>query len=158
VFGGALPALLVELSDSADYLLAANSVFAIPGQGPLPALQVLYPHAAGLWPWQEGSTVADEPVLGPVLCCRARQHSYGRTVTGLGVAADVAYIDQRVGRGPQVRLALTGSSVGYRLRALAEAPSTWHKRGLRCSVAGSPLGRPHVVVIIRWHGLRSIRR
>jgi hypothetical protein len=41
-------------------------MFAIPGQGPLPALQVLYPGAAGLWPWQEGSPVADEPVLGPV--------------------------------------------------------------------------------------------
>jgi hypothetical protein len=56
----------LRLGDSADYLLAANSMFAIPGQGPLPALQVLYPDAAGLWPWQEGSTVADEPVLGPV--------------------------------------------------------------------------------------------
>ena len=66
VFGGAVPALLVEVRDSADYLLAANSMFAIPGQGPVPALQVLYPDAAGLWPWQEGSTVTDEPVLGPV--------------------------------------------------------------------------------------------
>jgi hypothetical protein len=65
VFGGAMPAMLVEVRDSADYLLAANSMFAIPGQGPVPALQVLYPDAAGLWPWQEGSTVADEPVLGP---------------------------------------------------------------------------------------------
>lgn len=66
VFAGAMPAILVEVRDSADYLLAANSMYAIPGQGPLPALQVLYPDAGGLWPWQEGSTVADEPVLGPV--------------------------------------------------------------------------------------------
>ncbi|MEO8519339.1 MAG: DUF4262 domain-containing protein [Dermatophilaceae bacterium] len=66
VFDEDVPALLLEVRDSADYLLAANSMFAIPGQGPLPALQVLYPDAAGLWPWQEGSMVADAPVLGPV--------------------------------------------------------------------------------------------
>ena len=66
VFAGSMPAMLVEVRDSADYLLAANSMFAIPGQGPVPALQVLYPDAGGLWPWQEGSTVADEPVLGAV--------------------------------------------------------------------------------------------
>ena len=66
VFAGSMPAMLVEVRDSADHLLAANSMFAIPGQGPVPALQVLYPDAGGLWPWQEGSTVADEPVLGPV--------------------------------------------------------------------------------------------
>ncbi|MEP7192305.1 MAG: DUF4262 domain-containing protein [Actinomycetota bacterium] len=66
VFSRGVPALLVEVRDSADYLLAANSMFAIPGQGPLPALQVLYPDAAGLWPWQKGSTFADQPVLGPV--------------------------------------------------------------------------------------------
>lgn len=51
---------------SSTVLLPANSMFAIPGQGPLPALQVLYPDPAGLWPWQEGSGAADEPVLGPV--------------------------------------------------------------------------------------------
>ena len=77
VFGGAMPALLVEVRDSADYLLAANSMFAIPGQGPLPALQVLHPEAAGLWPWQEGSSVADEPLLGPVPAAEI-----GRTATG----------------------------------------------------------------------------
>lgn len=66
VFGDAVPAMLVEVRDSADYLLAANSMFAIPGQGPLPALQVLHPDPAGLWPWQEGSRAADEPVLGPI--------------------------------------------------------------------------------------------
>ena len=52
-------------------------MFAIPGQGPLPALQVLYPDAAGLWPWQLGSTVADEPLLGPVPAAES-----GRTATG----------------------------------------------------------------------------
>ena len=72
-----MPAMLVEVRDSADYLLAANSMFAIPGQGPLPALQVLYPDAGGLWPWQDGSMVADEPVLGPVPAVET-----GSTVTG----------------------------------------------------------------------------
>jgi hypothetical protein len=77
VFSGVVPAMLVEVRDSADYLFAANSMFAIPGQGPLPALQVLYPDAAGLWPWQEGSTFADEPVLGPVPAAET-----GSTATG----------------------------------------------------------------------------
>jgi len=47
------------------------------GLSPLPALQVLYPDAAGLWPWQEGSSVADEPLLGPVPAAEI-----GRTATG----------------------------------------------------------------------------
>ena len=65
IFGGGVTALLVEVTDSSEHLTVANAMFAVPGQGPLPALQIIYPDKMGRWPWEDGSTVASEPILGP---------------------------------------------------------------------------------------------
>ena len=66
VFGGGVAALLIEVTDSREHLTVANAIFARPGQDPLPALQAVYPDRQGRWPWEDGSTVADDPVLGPI--------------------------------------------------------------------------------------------
>lgn len=57
-------ARFIEVVDSDEHLTVANSMFAIPGQGPLDALQIVYPDADGVWPWESGSKVASEPLLG----------------------------------------------------------------------------------------------
>lgn len=65
IFGNGVPALLIEVKDSNEYLFLSNTMYAIPGQGPVPALQVLFPDANGRWPWDSKSDYFGKvPILG----------------------------------------------------------------------------------------------
>jgi hypothetical protein len=67
IFGDGVPALLVKIIDSMDAeMTITNRMYAVPGQGPVDALQIVFPDAAGLWPWEEGSKVANQPVKGNI--------------------------------------------------------------------------------------------
>ena len=68
VFRG-YPAELVEVVDSTEYLNVANELYAEPlwanaDRKSVDAIQVVYPDAEGLWPWEPGSRVLGQPVLG----------------------------------------------------------------------------------------------
>lgn len=57
---------LVEVINSRDHLTVANAIAEHPPEFALPALQVVYPDAAHLWPWEVGSRVAGTPLLGVI--------------------------------------------------------------------------------------------
>jgi Domain of unknown function (DUF4262) len=61
---GDVPAWLIEVKDSSEHLTVANAMFAVPGQGPIHALQIVYPDKNGLWPWTSGSQLSSLPLLG----------------------------------------------------------------------------------------------
>lgn len=63
VFRG-FPARFLEVKDSTEHLCVANALFG--EDGPIPALQLIFPDAEGRWPWDADSGVAAMPLLGEV--------------------------------------------------------------------------------------------
>lgn len=55
---------VMEVLDSREHLLYAHAYAGT--EGPLPALQVIYPDINGVWPWQPGSRIASVPLFGVV--------------------------------------------------------------------------------------------
>ena len=58
------PVVLIEVSEPVGRLSVANALYGT--FGPVAGLQIVFPDAGSRWPWQDGSTLADQPVLGPV--------------------------------------------------------------------------------------------
>lgn len=59
------PVRLIAVTDSWKLLTISNHLYGNP-DGCLPALELVFPDPDGRWPWEEGSTVASLPLLGPV--------------------------------------------------------------------------------------------
>lgn len=57
---------LVAVSDTRERLRVANTLFGGADGTAVRALQVVYPDVEGRWPWEAGSGVAGQPVLGDV--------------------------------------------------------------------------------------------
>lgn len=58
------PVRLVSVADSRELMTMSNRIYG-DGENPLDALQVAFPDAEGVWPWEPGSRVANVPLLGP---------------------------------------------------------------------------------------------
>lgn len=59
-----LPATMIEIPVSGNYLGVANRLYRLRKGENIPAWQLVYPDPEGLWPWDLNSKVREEPVLG----------------------------------------------------------------------------------------------
>lgn len=60
------PVRLIAVDDSSIDLTVSNALFRDQGDPPVAALQVVFPDKFGLWPWEDGSLVANLPAQGQV--------------------------------------------------------------------------------------------
>lgn len=65
LFEDAFPTAVIKVDDSTEHLSIANLLFG--EDGPVPAVQLVFPDDDMRWPWHEDSAVYDDiPILGPV--------------------------------------------------------------------------------------------
>jgi hypothetical protein len=58
------PVRMVSIIDTTEDITVSNTMYA--KDVPIDALQVVFPDKHGLWPWQDGSRVANVPLHGPI--------------------------------------------------------------------------------------------